>query len=90
MEPGRTGPDRAALTSALPQHPIAVRVDVPVAPEPPGASRFSRSLAERPRGLEPHRRARAGRCARCAACTRREAGPGAETVPTVRLRAPVR
>lgn len=28
-----TGPDRGALTSALPQHPIAVRVDVP------GASR---------------------------------------------------
>lgn len=48
---------RAALTSALPQHPIAVGVDVPGASrsltEPHGASR---SLSSAAAGLQPDRR----------------------------------
>ncbi len=92
---GWAGPDRTVLTSALPQHPIAVRVDVPGASrsftEPHGAS------AQQQRGLEPDRRgeetdspARSARMHSLRSGAIPEAEPGAETVPTVRLSGPAR
>lgn len=74
------GPGRAALTSALPQHPMAVRVDAP------GASRSFNSAAA---GFGARRAGEDARL-RAHALTVAQHDPGAETVPAVRLQAPAR
>lgn len=75
----RVGPDRARLTSALPQHPIAVRVDAP------GASRsFTELHGASTQWQQESWSSTGGLRTRAAPC-----GPGGR-VPTVRLSAPTR
>lgn len=82
--PGRAGPGRGVLTSVLPQHPIAVRVDVPGASrtltEPHGASRSFSSAAAGSAARQAGGRTRTApralpACTHCAAARSRRPSP---------------